>query len=151
MERRRLSVRPPHWKSINRRVEQPEPLVALQLSQSQQLMSQRRKPLVRFETTDRAAIVNLMPASRRRRTTTTSKRRKTTRSSSKARVVKGRISLRVTGYPGLQKLAPSSLIPFLPLTKLRAAAGKVLRASGKHRTRRRTGRKKKRTTTRRRR
>jgi len=71
-------------------------------------------------------------------------KRKTTRRSGtgKARVVKGRLNLRVAGYQGVQKIPPSSVIPYIPLTKLRAAAKKVLsktkKTTGKRR--RRTGR-----------
>jgi hypothetical protein len=49
----------------------------------------------------------------------------------------------VSGYSGVQKIAPGSLIPYLPLTKIKAAAKKVLRAN---RVPKRTIRRKKRTT-----
>jgi len=49
----------------------------------------------------------------------------------KPRIVKGRIHLRVAGYSGIQKIAPSSLVPYLPINKLRLAAKKALGASGK--------------------
>lgn len=49
--------------------------------------------------------------------------------SKKPRVVKGRLQIRVRGYAGVQKIAPSTLIPFLPTVKLRAAAKKVLSRS----------------------
>ena len=90
-----------------------------------------RRPLVRFDTVERATLVptSMPPPSRRGRR----KSRKTNRS--RPRLLKGRINLRVTGYPGLQKVAPSSLIPYLPLAKLRLAAGKALKASGKKRSR----------------
>ena len=49
----------------------------------------------------------------------------------------GRVKLRVTGYQGLQSLAPSSLIRFIPTTKLRLAARRVLRSTGQQPIRRR--------------
>ena len=99
-----------------------------------------RRPLVQFETTERAALVPSMTPSTRR-----GKRRVRKTVRSRPRMLKGRINLRVAGYPGLQKIAPSSLIPYLPLNKLRVAARKALRASGKKRTRR-TGKKRSRKT-----
>jgi hypothetical protein len=41
------------------------------------------------------------------------------------------VTLRVAGYSGVQKIAPSALIPYLPATKLRQAAKRALGASGK--------------------
>jgi hypothetical protein len=64
-------------------------------------------------------------------------RKRITRTSNKVRVVGGRVRLRVTGYQGLQSLAPSSLIRFIPTTKLRLAARRVLRLSGQKPSRRR--------------
>lgn len=58
-------------------------------------------------------------------------------SSKRPRVVKGRVNIKVPGYKGLQKVAPSSLIPYLPASKLRQAAKKALGASGKKKTVRR--------------
>lgn len=112
-------------------------------------MSLHRKPLLRFETSERAQLISSsMPSSaggkRRRR----SGKRSATSSSKKPRVVKGRVTLRVAGYSGLQKIAPSSLIPFLPATKLRQAAKRALGASGK---KKKTVRRRKRTKTGRRR
>jgi hypothetical protein len=60
------------------------------------------------------------------------------------RVSKGKVSLRIAGYSGLQKLGASELIRFVPLNKLKSAAKKILKRSGKKTTRkRRKGRKKK--------
>lgn len=50
-------------------------------------------------------------------------------------MVKGRVNVRVAGYLGVQKLAPSKLIPYLPATKVRQAAKKALVASGSRPTR----------------
>jgi hypothetical protein len=97
-------------------------------------MSQHRKPLLRFETGEKAQLISAsMPSSgsvRRRKTG----KRKSTGPSKKPRVIKGRVNLRVPGYHGLQKVAPSSLIPFLPSSKLRQAAKKALIASGSNKT-----------------
>jgi hypothetical protein len=48
-------------------------------------------------------------------------------------VVKGRLNLKVKGYPGVQRLAPSLLVPFLPISRLRAAALQHLRKTKKPR------------------
>lgn len=103
-----------------------------------------RKPLVRFETQSRAQLVpseSLLPTAskklikhrnlsmpRRRRSTGAGKKRSSGKG--KPRVVKGRVNVRVAGYLGIQKLAPSKLIPYLPATKVRQAAKKALVASG---------------------
>lgn len=105
-----------------------------------------RKPLVRFETSDRAQLIsasNSMPS--RRRSKTHSKRRTT---KGKPRIVNGRLSLKVSGFSGTQKISPSALIPYLPVTKLRAAAKRALnktrKVGSKKSRRRRTTRRRKR-------
>lgn len=86
-------------------------------------MSQR-KPLVRFDTRERAQLTSSpMPPKKKR---TKKSKKGSSGGSSKPRVIKGRVNIRVAGYPGVQKVAPSQLIPFLPVTKLKAAAKKVL-------------------------
>ena len=88
-----------------------------------------RKPLVRFETSDRAQLITAsssMPA--RKRSRATGKRRTT---KGKPKLVNGRIALRVSGFSGTQKISPSALIPYLPITKLRAAAKRALNKSKK--------------------
>lgn len=101
-------------------------------------MSLHRKPLLRFETSERAQIISSsMPSAGGKRKRRSGKRSTSSSSSKKPRVVKGRVNLRVAGYSGLQKIAPSSLIPFLPASKLRLAAKKALGASGKKKTVRR--------------
>jgi len=93
-------------------------------------MSLHRKPLLRFETSERAQLISgSMPSSGKRKKR--SGKRNSTSSSKKPRVVKGRVTLRVAGYSGVQKIAPSALIPYLPATKLRHAAKRELGASGK--------------------
>jgi hypothetical protein len=83
-------------------------------------------PLVKFDSLERASVVS-MPAKTR-----SQKRRK--RSSRKVpkgrlRVIKGRVNLKLSGYSGVQKIAPVSLIPYLPLNKIRTAAKRVLKAN----------------------
>lgn len=82
-----------------------------------------RKPLVRFDITERAQIAASMPG---KKTKPKKPRKKLNSSSNKPRVVKGRVNLKVVGYPGVQKVPPSQLIPYLPITKLRQAAKKAL-------------------------
>lgn len=74
---------------------------------------------------------------------TKSKRAKST-ASRKLRVVKGRINLRVAGYSGIQKIAPGSLVPYLPINKLRLAAKKALAASGKTKSKKKSVKRRKR-------
>lgn len=103
-------------------------------------MSQR-KPLVRFDTQSRAHLVsesvssslspphtNSMP--RRRRGSKKRSGGKVRSTKGRPRIVKGRVNVRVAGYSGVQKVAPSKLIPFLPTNKVRLAAKKALVASG---------------------
>jgi hypothetical protein len=62
------------------------------------------------------------------------------------RVSKGKVVLRIAGFSGLQKLGASELIRFVPLTKLKLAAKKFLKRSGKKTIKKkRKGRKKKNT------
>jgi hypothetical protein len=64
----------------------------------------------------------------------------------KIRVTKGRVAVRVAGFSGIQHLGASQLITHIPLSKIRAAAKKVLNKSGKvakRRRRKKGGRKKK--------
>jgi hypothetical protein len=49
------------------------------------------------------------------------------------RFIKGRIALRLSGY-GVQKLAAVDLVRFIPLSKLKQAAKKVLKSKGIRRT-----------------
>lgn len=92
-----------------------------------------RKPLVRYDTQSRAQLVpetvsTSMP--RRRKTGRRKRSGKIRATKGRPRVVKGRVNVRVAGYLGVQKVAPSKLIPYLPANKLRQAAKKVLVASG---------------------
>ncbi len=116
-----------------------------------------KKPLVSYFTRERASIktsptltplsaaaadTESMPKQRRGGKTTrkrsgAGRKRRRVKTSNKVRVVGGRVRLRVTGYQGLQSLVPSSLIRFIPATKLRLAAKKVLRSTGVKPARRR--------------
>lgn len=117
-----------------------------------------KKPLVSYFTRERASIQsqNLLASveaaanedsmpkrrqggrtTRKRRGVGNKTRRRRVKPSNKIRVVGGRVRIRVTGYQGLQSLAPSSLVRFIPATKLRLAAKKVLRSSGVKPARRR--------------
>jgi len=72
------------------------------------------------------------------------RRRRNTRVT-KVRVINGRVSLRVGGFPGVQRVGASQLVRFVPLNKLRAAAKRVLgRSSLGRRKRGRKGRKRRR-------
>jgi hypothetical protein len=49
----------------------------------------------------------------------------------KVRVVKGHLTLKVAGYPGLHRFGASQLIQFVPLNKIKVAAKKILVQSKK--------------------
>ena len=55
---------------------------------------------------------------------------------------KGRLALRLSGF-GLQKLGASELVKYIPLSKLKQAAKKVLRGKGTPKTKKRKNKKKK--------
>ena len=92
-----------------------------------------KKPLVAYsEHEERAQFLDFdsMP----RKSNKSKKSRKSKRQSVKVikgtRIVKGRVSIKLGGYSGVQKLAPSQLIRYIPLNKLKAAAKKVLASLG---------------------
>jgi hypothetical protein len=58
------------------------------------------------------------------------------------RFVKGRLALHLSGF-GLQKVGASELVKYIPLSKLKQAAKKVLRGKGTLRTKRRKNKKRK--------
>ena len=97
--------------------------------------SSLRNPLVSYSNRERAtlAVPDLpsMPKRTRRRAATTTRRKRRTAGSNKIRIVSGRVKLRVTGYQGLQSVAPSALVQYISATKLRLAARKVLKTQGK--------------------
>ena len=115
-----------------------------------------RKPLVSFSTRERASLVTQqtpMPKRGRKTGAKTRSQKKATKKkgrrrvafSNKVRLVGGKLRLRVTGYDGLQSLAPSALVRFIAATKLRLAARKVLRAAGQLPRRKRRNNKRKKT------
>ncbi len=55
-----------------------------------------------------------MPRAHRKRTKSVKR--------TKVRVVKGRLSLKVAGYPGLHRFGASQLIQFVPLNTIKVAA-----------------------------
>jgi hypothetical protein len=76
-----------------------------------------------------------MPARRRkgRKRTTATRRKRTSvrrvKGAKGVRVTKGRVAIKVAGH-GVTKLAASQLVRFVPLTKLKSAAKKVLASLG---------------------
>jgi hypothetical protein len=109
------------------------------------------KPLVTFsDKQDRASLVSSktkrrnMPAKRRRsvgrkrrvksrgRSTGRRRTRRSTKASrTKVRIIKGRVSIRVAGFPGYQRIGASQLVRHVPLSKLRVAAKRVLGGRGR--------------------
>jgi hypothetical protein len=67
-----------------------------------------------------------MPRARQQR-----RRRAKTVKRAKVRVVKGHLTLKVAGYPGLHRFGASQLIQFVPLNKIKVAAKKILVLSKK--------------------
>ena len=110
---------------------------------------QDRANLMTSVGTGLGSATSLLGSRRRRRASTSAARsRKRSRSRrkstgrtrvSRVRVVKGQVSLRVGGHPGVQRLRAGQLIPFLPLNKLRAAAKRVLGRVGGRVSKRRRG------------
>ena len=110
-----------------------------------QTASGERRPLLNYAPNNRAFLFSeeeplseaqfSMPPRTRKRP---SKKRKG--GSSKIRLVKGRVQLRVAGFAGVQNLAPAHLVRFIPSSKLRLAAKKLL---GKPENKKRGGSKKK--------
>jgi hypothetical protein len=47
----------------------------------------------------------------------------------KIRLVKGRLLLKIAGYPGLHRFGASQLIQFVPLNKIKVAAKRILSQS----------------------
>ena len=96
---------------------------------------QDKKILVPYsETEERAQIIDLstLQSSMPKKTKKgkKSKKVKTVRGFKGVKIVNGKLSLKVSGYSGVQKLAPAQLIRYIPLTRLKSAAKKVLHLSG---------------------
>jgi len=85
-----------------------------------------------FDTLGKATIVPSM-SKRTGGGSGTRKRRRTgkTRTSTSVRLVKGRVVLRVPGFQGVQRLAPSHLITHITKKNLKSAAKSVLRKTNK--------------------
>lgn len=111
-----------------------------------------QQPIVPYSSSENRA--NLMsfsgtPPTRRRKPSKSrsSKRgqsnqpRRTKKRVTKVRLVKGKVALRIRGYPGVTKIGASQLVQFVPLEKLKTAAKRALGAPkvkrSKHRRRRR--------------
>ena len=62
-----------------------------------------------------------MPRAHRKRTKSVKR--------TKIRLVKGRLSLKIAGYPGLHLFGASQLIQFVPLNKIKVAAKNFLSQS----------------------
>lgn len=119
--------------------------------------SNERKPLLNFsETQERASLIDTdfeeESMSPRKRTGRKRRGRKSSGKGDKRkgiRLNKGKIRIRLPGYEGLQFVTASELVRHIPLSKLKAAAKKVLRKAGvskkrkgKRRGRKRVGRRK---------
>ena len=95
--------------------------------------------------TERATIVPSMKRSGSGKSRRRGKRSKS-RGKKSVKLVKGRVSIRVPGYQGVQRLSPSHLIQHINKKNLRQAAKTVLnktRKGGKSRRKSRKGRKNK--------
>jgi len=111
---------------------------------------QRKPPLVRYSTQNRAILlssVNSMPKARRTRAASARRPRRkrsqvaTSRrgGGNKVRIVKGRVVVKVGGYPGTHRFGAGQLIRFVPLNKIKQAAKRILgstRRAGRVRRRR---------------
>ena len=112
---------------------------------------QRKPPLVRYSTQNRAILlsssVNSMPKARRTRAASARRRPRRKRSQvatsrrgggNKVRIVKGRVVVKVGGYPGTHRFGAGQLIRFVPLNKIKLAAKRILGSSGRLCRRRKT-------------
>ena len=103
------------------------------------------KPLLHFsEHLERATLID----DREDSAVTTKKRKsgnkKSLRKGKKVlRVTDGKFSIRVPGYSGGQQFSASQILPLIPVSKVRAAAKRVLSKSGKKKTRKARRRRKK--------
>jgi hypothetical protein len=110
-----------------------------------------RKPLLHYsEEEERATVFDSdlpdspMPRRKKSNRQRKHKRRHLGKGLKGVKFSKGRLALRVGGFSGVQRLAPSQLIRFIPLAKLKQAARKVLQKSkGKTIKKRRKSKKRK--------
>jgi hypothetical protein len=121
----------------------------LQCGQVMSFESGEYKPLLHYsENEERAHFFDLENIDMPRRKTAGKKRRsrKVVKRAKGVRLVKGRLALRLRGIKGVQHIAPSHLVKYIALGKLKAAARKlwqqthsgkkVKRSSRKRRSRR---------------
>ncbi len=106
---------------------------------------QRKPPLVRYSTQNRAVLLsasNSMPKTRRARAALRPRRKRSAatakRGGNKVRIVKGRVVVKVGGFPGTHRFGAGQLIRFVPLNKIKLAAKRILGSSGRLRRRRKT-------------
>ena len=91
-----------------------------------------RPPLVSYANPNRATL--LLDSSSAVTSESMGKKKKGGKKPSKSRkirLVKGRVQLRVQGYSGVQHIPSSHLIRYIPSSRLRFAAKKVLKQLGK--------------------
>lgn len=107
-----------------------------------------QKPLLHYsEEAERASFFDTeeldpsMPRRKKSGTKKRGKRRLVGKGLKGIKFSKGRLALRLAGYSGVQKLAPSQLVRFIPLSKLKQAARKVLTKTGGKKIKKRKGRK----------
>lgn len=106
-----------------------------------------QRPFVEFSPhQERASLMSVggRHSQTRSRSTKRKGRRRKSRGVSKIRIVKGKVALRIGGFPGVQRVGASQLVRFVPLNKLRSAAKKVLGAPPKRGKKSRKGGKRKR-------
>lgn len=135
-------------KSINKRVICPvssqsitkcwSDMTYFQIGQSESVKSSAR-PFVEFSPhQDRASLMTAVGTKNPRRRSYSRAKRKSR--SSKIKIVRGKVALRIGGFPGVQHVGASQIVRFVPLNKIRAAAKRVLGGSSK-RTKKRSSRK----------
>lgn len=82
-------------------------------------------PLLCYSTTSRANIVEVSkPMPKRNRTKKVSRRK-----SPAIQVSNGKVTIKIPGYTGLQKVALSHLIKYIPISKIKVAAKRFIRSS----------------------
>lgn len=107
-----------------------------------------RKPLLHYSDQEERAnffdteeLDSSMPRRKRSGKQKKGKRQSTGKGLKGVKFSKGRLALRIGGYSGVQRLAPSQLVRYIPLAKLKQAARKVLAKTGGKKIKRRKGRK----------
>jgi hypothetical protein len=107
------------------------------------------QPLLKYsENEERASFIQEEeePSMSRRKGRKGQKRKRSSKKTLKGtkglRFSKGRLALKLSGF-GVQKLGASELVKFIPLSKLKQAAKKVLRGKGTKKTKRKRSKKRK--------